>query len=194
MADIERIIPHILKWEGGAVRKGASNRELFALAQKRGWSDKKSDRGGKTMCGVTLTTFTDYCRRKWLPTPTADDLRAISYDTWHDILRTMYWNRWQADGIDSQAIANLLVDWVWGSGVWGIRLPQRVLAVADDGIVGPKTLDAVNGGDAEDVFRALWKRREQHFRSLARLPGQGVNLAGWLNRLGDLTFFVTDEV
>ena len=188
MADIERLVPHILKWEGGAVKAGASNRELFAFAQKHGWSDKKSDRGGKTMCGVTLSTYTTYRKRKGLKKPTGDDLRNITYDEWLEILKTMFWDRWQADKIVNQSIANLLVDWVWGSGVWGIKYPQRVLSVKADGIVGPKTLAAVNLNEASAVFAALWKRRKQHFESCAKKPGQSVNLEGWLNRLNDLKF------
>ena len=33
-----------------------------------------------------------------------------------------------------------LVDWVWGSGVWGLKIPQDMLGVKADGQVGPKTL------------------------------------------------------
>lgn len=189
MAKIEYLVPHILKWEAGAVKKGASNAELFEIAQKKGWSDKKSDKGGKTMCGITLTTYTTYCTQKGLKKPTAQDLRNITFETWMDILRTMYWNRWKADYILRQSIANLLVDWVWGSGKYGIIYPQRVLGVADDGIVGPKTLAAVNNADPSTIFAALWKRRKAHFVSLAQQPGQEVNLKGWLNRLNDLKFY-----
>jgi len=42
------------------------------------------------------------------------------------ILRPYYWDRWQADRIDSQALANIVVDWVWGSGggVGGGRMEE----------------------------------------------------------------------
>lgn len=190
MADVERLVPHILKWEAGAVGYQATNRQLFALARKTGWSDHKSDKGGKTMCGVTLSTYSTYRKKKGLKKPTGDDLKDISYDEWLDILKTMYWDRWHADKISNQSIANLLVDWVWGSGVWGIKYPQRVLNVVDDGIVGPKTLAAINLNDASTVFAALWRRRKAHFESLAKKPGQGVFLKGWLNRLNDLKFHV----
>lgn len=188
MADIEKLVPHILKWEAGAVSPGATNRQLFAIAQTKGWSDKKSDRGGKTMCGVTIATYATFRKKKGLRPPTGEDLRNITYSEWIEILRTMYWDKWQADKIENQSIANLLVDWVWGSGVWGIKLPQRVLCVNDDGIVGPKTLAAVNLNNASTVFAALWRRRKAHFESIAKKPGQSVNLKGWLNRLNDLKF------
>ena len=189
MADIERLIPHILRWECGVLKKdGQTNREYFQIARKKGWSDKKSDRGGKTMCGVTLKTFTEYRKKKGLPAPTAQELRDIDYDTWLDVLRTLFWNRWKADQIQNQSIANLVVDWVWGSGEWGIKHPQGVLGVKKDGIVGPKTLAAINGGEPSTVFKQLWLRRKSHFESVAKGDGQSVNLKGWLNRLNSLKF------
>ena len=188
MADIEKLVPHLLKWEAGTVSKYYTGEKLFELARKKGWSDNKNDRGGKTMCGVTLATYTKYCKEKGLGVPGAQELRNISYNTWLDILRKYYWDKWKADLIKNQSIANLLVDWTWGSGRWGIELPQRVLGVKADGIVGQKTLAAVNGGEPSEVFKKLWLRRRQHFQSIALNNGQDVFLRGWLNRLNDLKF------
>lgn len=69
----------------------------------------------------------------------------MSDEEWTDILRTYYWNRWKADQIENQSIANILVDWVWASGVHGIKKPQSLLGVTADGIVGKATLAAING-------------------------------------------------
>jgi lysozyme family protein len=75
------------------------------------------------------------------------------------VLRPHYWNRWQADGINSQKIANILVDWVWGSGKHGIIIPQRALELKTDGVVGEKTLAAVNAADADRLFDLIFKAR-----------------------------------
>ena len=74
---------------------------------------------------------------------------------WLDILKTMFWDRWQADKIKSQKLANILVDWVWGSGVYGIKIPQRILGVKQDGIVGDETLKALNAQDPDKLFQAI---------------------------------------
>ena len=34
--------------------------------------------------------------------------------------------------------ANTLVDWLWCSGAWGIKIPQKILGLKVDGIVGEK--------------------------------------------------------
>lgn len=169
MANIKNLIPHILKWEGG-------------------WSNDPADKGGPTMKGVTLAVYTAYRNKKGLKPPTQIQLKNISQEEWENILKNMYWDRWKADQINSQSIANLLVDWVWTSGLYGIKYPQKVLGVKDDGIVGPKTLEAVNNyPDQKALFNKLWLRRKEHFVSIANSrPANKKFLKGWLNRLNDL--------
>ena len=64
----------------------------------------------------------------------------------------MYWDRWKADEIKSQSIADILVDWVWASEVHGIKIPHDLVGVIPDGIVGPKTLAAVNSRNPRELF------------------------------------------
>lgn len=171
MATIKKLVPKIIKWEGG-------------------FANHKYDKGGATNKGITIDTFRNYRKSKNLATPTVDDLKNISDAEWMAILKTYYWDRWKADEINNQSIANLLVDWVWASGVYGIKYPQQVLGVTADGIVGKKTLAAINDyPNQEQLFSKLWKRREQHFRNLAANNAtQQVFLKGWLNRLNDFKY------
>jgi lysozyme family protein len=173
MADISFLAPKILKWEG-----------LFV--------DDPLDRGGATNMGVTIGTW----RRVGYDKDgdgdiDVDDLRLLTKeDVVNRVLKPAYWDKWRADDIDNQSIADLLVDWVWGSGVWGIRYPQRVLGVRDDGVVGPVTLAAVNGyPDQRELFGRLWERRRLHFESIVvKDSSQGRFLRGWLNRLEDFKY------
>lgn len=171
MAKVELLAPKILKWEGG-----------FSFHPK--------DKGGATNRGVTIGTFIAYRQKYGLPRPTVDDLRNISDKEWIDILKILYWDKWKADQINNQSIADLLVDWVWASGIYGIKYPQQVLGVTADGIVGSKTLEAINDyPDQEELFSKLWNRRKQHFENIvANNPSQKVFLEGWLNRLNDYTY------
>lgn len=171
MAEVQLLVPKILRWEGGYV-------------------NHPNDKGGPTNKGITIATYRTYCKKKGMPAPTTADLKNISDDEWMDILKTLYWDRWRADEIECQSIANLVVDWVWGSGVWGIIFPQRVLGVNDDGIVGKITLSAINDyPDRSELFKKLWLRRKQHFQNIVEAdPSQGVFLKGWLNRLNDYKF------
>lgn len=171
MAKISLLAYKIIKWEGGFV-------------------NHPNDKGGATNIGITLKTYTYYRNLKGIPKPSVSDLKNISFEEWIDILKTLYWDRWQADNINNQSIANLLVDWVWGSGVYGIKYPQQVLHVVVDGIVGVNTLTAINSyTNQEELFHKLWNRRKQHFESIVqRDPSQKVFLKGWMNRLNDYKF------
>lgn len=106
---------------------------------------------------------------------------------WLDILKTMFWDKWQADKIKSQKLANILVDWVWGSGVYGIKIPQRILGVKQDGIVGDETLKALNAQDPDKLFQAIYEARKKYLNdiTIAR-PANKRFLRGWLNRLEDI--------
>lgn len=167
MAYYGKLIPITLKWEGGY----CGNIDGMIC----------------TMKGVTLSTYRQFYGKN----KTCKDLKNISNEEWEHIFKTGYWDRWKADSINNQAIANLLVDWLWGSGVWGIKYPQKVLGVVADGIVGKKTLAAINNHpNQEYLFKLLWNRRKKHFEDIAkRDPSKRKFLVGWMNRLNDFKYY-----
>jgi len=170
MANIQQLVPILLKWEGGYVNNPA-------------------DLGGATNKGVTLSVWKQQGYDK-----TGDgvidveDLKLISEkDVVERILRPHYWNRWQADRILSQALANILVDWVWCSGNYGIAIPQSVLGLTGDGIVDEKTLLRLNSyPDQKALFEKIWQTRRAYLNMIClRRPANKRFLKGWLNRLND---------
>lgn len=142
------------------------------------------------MRGVTIATYEHYCRLRGYPRPTVERLRGISDEEWWDILRTLYWDRWQADHIVNQSIAELLVDWVWASGWPGVRIPQRLLGVRVDGRVGPETLRAVNTYTPQrELFDRIMRAREEFIDEVCRRRPRSMKYRrGWLRRLHSITF------
>lgn len=171
MAKIEQLIPFILRWEGGFV-------------------DDPHDRGGATNKGITIATYRFYRRQRGYATTTVADLKNISDAEWADVLKSLYWDKWQADKIVNQSIANILVDWVWASGSYGIKLPQKMLGVAVDGIVGNQTLAAVNNYTPPcELFEKIRQERIAFVnRIVAARPANRKFRRGWLNRINDLKF------
>lgn len=189
MARVENIVPFILKWETGTTGIGLTNEQLFEKAKLKGFANDPDDLGGATMCGVTLVTFTEYCRRKGYPRPTIVRLKAIKYKEWLEILKTMFWDKWKADQINNESIALILVDWVWGSGKYGITIPQKAIGVTADGIVGPKTIAAVNAKDPKQLFDLIRKERLAYIERICRSRPTNLKYKrGWLNRLNDIKF------
>lgn len=210
MAKVSTYFPFLFKWECGldlAKYGSLSLEEQFEKAKENGWAEDPADTGGATMCGVTIGTYTEYRRRMKKDRPTKEDLKAITFAEWSAIVKMFYWNRWKADLIKDQRVAEMLVDWVWASGVWGIKKPQQILKVAVDGLVGNKTIAAVNAQDPDMLYQSIDVARKDYindivFVSILRYEkkiGRKATdnelmkytnkrfKAGWLNRLEDLS-------
>ena len=170
MANSSKLVPFILQWEGGFV-------------------NDPLDVGGATNKGITIGTFTEYKRRKGLKAPTIQDLKNISNEDWHEVFKGLYWDRWRADEIKSQAVANILVDWVWASGSHGIKRPQRLLGVTADGVVGSKTIAALNAKDPAELFRMIKADRLKFIDEICeKRPANNRFKKGWLNRINAIKY------
>ena len=173
MADVKILFPFILRWEGGFVNDPA-------------------DLGGATNKGVTLATWqrVGYDKNGDGVIDVADLRLITDDDVLTRVLKPHYWDRWRADHIKSQKVANILVSWVWGSGVHGIKIPQTALNVTADGIVGPKTLEAVNARNPDEFFETIYQLRVKYFQDICiQRPANNKFLKGWLNRLEALKTF-----
>ena len=124
MADFKKYAPTLLRLEGGYV-------------------NHPDDMGKATNMGVTIQTYREYCGQD----KTIKDLQNMSYGTWQDIMKDLYWDKCLADRIENQSLAELIVDWCVNSGMVGLRKVQEIAGTKPDGIAGPKTLAAINDTD-----------------------------------------------
>lgn len=167
MADISKLVPFILKWEGGFV-------------------NDKDDRGGATNRGVTLKTF----RRHFGMNKTVDDLKRMTDEQFTTVLRSGYWDECHADRIENQNVANALVDFAWHSGPGtAIRRLHKVLGMGDVSTMTMGLLCAINESDPKTLFDGLRRERLSYLSRIATAnPSQQKFLAGWRNRVLDLKF------
>lgn len=174
MANVNDLAPLILKWEGGFV------------------NDPK-DRGGATNMGVTLNTWKrvgyDKNGDKRID---VKDLKLLSKeDVVKKVLKPYYWDKWRADEINNQSIANILVDWVYTSGKYGITKVQAMLNLKPDGVVGNKTLSAINDyPNQRQLFQRIKNERLAFIdRIVKNNPSQRRFLKGWKNRVNSFKYF-----
>lgn len=167
MANIEKLKPIIIRWEGGYVCDPL-------------------DRGGATNKGVTIATYRHYCGNN----KSVDDLKHISDSEWTYILQQGFWNPWKADLIKNQSIANICVDFGWASGPKNaIMKIQRVLCCTPDGVVGPKTLAALNAEPQQEVFNKIKAERLRYVDAICRNNTSQLRfLRGWKNRINYFTY------
>ena len=171
MAKVELLAPKILQWEGGFV-------------------NDPSDHGGATKMGVTIATWRQVGYDKDGDGGIdVDDIRLLTRADATIVLKKFYWDRWKADQILNQSVADILVDWVWCSGKWGIVIPQRLLGVKEDGIIGPATIQAVNSAKQGDFHMKIRNARLVFINDIVKKhPDQARFKQGWINRLNSFQF------
>lgn len=171
MAKIEKLAPIISKWEGKFVNDPV-------------------DKGGATNMGITIGTWKSVGYDKNKDGKIDEkDIKLLDKKDFEAVL-LKYWNKWKGDEIKNQSVANILVDWYWGSGKWGIVIPQRLLGVADDGIVGRLTIGRLNEMNQEQFFNKIVEARKKFLNDIVKNnPSQKRFIKGWLNRLADFKYF-----
>lgn len=160
MADFDRALQHVLRWEGGYV-------------------DDPDDPGGRTDRGISERAH---------PEAWADD--KITEEEAHRIYREEYWGRFGLDEIESDELALMLFDSFVNLGpmrptMWCQSALQNMgQDVTLDGMMGPQTRAACNRVDGLCLCNRIGRKRSYYYRRLAAAsPRMGRFLRGWLNRI-----------
>lgn len=168
MADSSKLVPFILSWETDK------------------YTNNKKDKGGPTKYGITLATW----RRVGYDKNgdgvlNEEDVKLLTKEDFHRVFKQNYWNACKADKIQDQSVANMLVDFAYNSGVSrAITYLQITLGITADGIIGNKTLFAVNKANGKILFERFKKARKCYLKSIT----QKGFLKGWLRRLSYITY------
>jgi lysozyme family protein len=128
------------------------------LQYEGGWSDDSRDPGGATMRGVTLATY-----RRWHPSATKADLRAISRDNLEAIYRQDFWHPINGDGLAA-----------------GVDLAVFDSAVNSGPARAKQWLMASLGGSSVDTVKRICAKRLGFMQSLAIWKSFG---RGWARRV-----------
>lgn len=175
MSNYKNIIPWIKKWEGGLSKATTDRASENPVPDGSGYHTNK---------GITWKTWSSIFGKD------ADSIKRfyeMSDSDWSKVYKKYYWDAIGGDNIKSQRIADILVNWAWGSGVYTPSVTiQKIVGAAQDGIIGKKTIEAINKGNESDIYEKLKNANIDFFDSLSKNPKYAANRDGWFNRLNDL--------
>lgn len=179
MANVSNIRPFIQKWEGGLSRNAIDT----ASAHPAPWPHNGVT-GWHTNKGVTYGTFASLAPKLGY-TITPENFFAMPDHVWDSIYKNGYWDTWYLDKMNSQAIADLIADFSWGSGANGsFQSIRKYLAtkniIVDSRLTAVEALNRLALVNEKQIFLELVQWREKFFRSLSTFSTFG---KGWLNRL-----------
>jgi lysozyme family protein len=160
----------------------------FTLLWEGGYVNNPNDPGGATMKGVTQATYDGYLKTQGLK---SKPVKSITDDELHAIY---YKNFWQKAGCDNftPKVATAIFDFVVNSGFsskttfGGMQIIQRAFGLGDDGKVGQKTINGINGVDEQTALEKIQSARKANYERLGKSPKLSIFKAGWLNRLAQL--------
>jgi lysozyme family protein len=144
-------------------------------------TDTTSDSGGRTRFGVAEKYHPDLTKTGFYDNMDFSDALEIA----DSVYKNQYAVPLQISNINSQDIANALLSFGVNIGTSTIiGIVQEVCGVAQDGVVGPKTLAAINKANPTTFLSFLAKRIRIYYADLVSINlSQSRFLAGWLNRV-----------
>ena len=124
----------------------------------------------------------------------------MTQSLWYDIAKTLFWDNYFLDKVNSQAIAEILFDAYWGGGGSSLVLNlQRKLndmgfkganglSLTDDGAMGKNTYFALNNATRNyenevELIKYLTEKRLSYLKTTTSWASYS---AGWTNRVNAL--------
>lgn len=148
----------------------------MVLKHEGGYVNNPKDPGGMTNLGVTKKVWEEYVGHS------VDEniMRGLTPDMVQPLYKKNYWDRIKGDqlpdGVDYAAY-----DLAVNSGVGrAAKYLQQIAGVPADGVIGPKSLEAIKACPAEEVVDALCDMRLEF---LKRLPTWTTFGKGWERRV-----------
>lgn len=147
----------------------------LVLEDEGGWSDHPQDKGGATMKGVTQAVYDSYRKVRGRG---PQSVKFISEQELRAIYKFQYWDKVHGDFLPS-GLDYAVFDFAVNSGVSrASKYLQAVLGVAQDGVIGARTLAAIS--NPISAINALLDRRMGFLRNLRTFLTFG---KGWTRRV-----------
>lgn len=144
------------------------------IGHEGGYVNDPQDPGGETHWGITKRTAMENGYIGPMRSLKREDAEAIYYRA--------FWQRYQCERLPfavSFQFFDACVNHGFGNAA---RMLQRAVGVLDDGIIGNRTLNAIEKMEVNDI---LLKFNSQRLRFYTKLKNFNTYGRGWVNRIAD---------
>ena len=159
----------------------------FAMVLKHegGFVNHPKDPGGMTNLGVTRTNWELYLDHD----VTEADMRALTPEMVKPFYKKNYWDRIRGDELPS-GVDYAAYDLAVNSGTGrAAKYLQQIAGVTADGVIGPRSMEAIKKCDAEDTVDEICNMRMDFLKGLGTFETFG---KGWTIRVNDVKAKATE--
>ena len=169
--EFEKALKRILKHEGGYV-------------------NDKFDSGGMTNLGVTKRVWEEFVGH---PVSEAD-MQALTPEIIAPMYKMKYWNSSYCEVLP-KGLDYVVFDFAVNAGTGrSVKTLQQAIGCVADGVIGPKTMAAINDAEPKDLIAKFSDARADFYQGIvARKPDQARFIKGWLNRVEDARKLALEE-
>ena len=161
--------------------------QCFTLVLKHegGFVNHPKDPGGMTNLGVTRTNWELYLNRD----VTEAEMRALTPEIVKPFYKKNYWDRIRGDELPS-GVDYAAYDLAVNSGTGrAAKYLQQIAGVTADGVIGPRSVEAIKKCDAEDTVDEICNMRMDFLKNLNTFDTFG---KGWTTRVNDVKAKATE--
>jgi lysozyme family protein len=190
VANYKLIIPHVKKNEGGLT---SNPKDTNPAKNPSPIKDPKTGLFYHTNKGIIWGTWVAWSKKKGIAVD-AQRWYKMSDADWESVMKTLFWDAIDGDKINSQAIAEILFEAVWGGSAESLivylqtYLRQAGLNVKVDGLMGKNTYDALNEFTKNDKKHAqlIKDLSAKRLATLKTLPSWSWAGTAWTRRLNEI--------
>ena len=179
--------------------------ELFdgVIIHEGYYANVTGDRGGETYMGVARNLHPDW--KGWeIIDAYKQEFGRIKHNSKinnieltqlvKEFYKMKFYQACRIKSIHNGSLQEIIFDWCVNSGRWGSRGIQRVLTqyfdqdLKFDGIIGKKTITAINNCVPRTLFDAIKIARIRYYHTIAKKGQNHRFLKGWLKRINAIVF------
>lgn len=151
----------------------------MVIKHEGGFVNHPKDPGGMTNLGVTRSAWQGYLNRD----VTEAEMRALTPEVVKPFYKSLYWDRIKGDMLPS-GVDYAAYDLAVNSGPYrAAQYLQKIAGATVDGMIGPKSLEAINACDAKEAADAICDMRMDFLKRLSTFDTFG---KGWGIRVADV--------